>query len=68
MAGIAPRRPEHPTAQLVQVGDFHVNELAADKAGSMSPFGEEFEFPLPVSQIHYQHPTRENRPHLAEGR
>lgn len=50
-----------------RVGDFHVNELAADKAGALSPFGPELEFPLPLSQIWYAHPRPEDRPHLADG-
>ena len=48
--------------------DFHVNELACDKAGSLSPFGPELEFPLPVEQLWYAHPRPEDRPHLAGGR
>lgn len=52
----------------VHVGDFHVNELASDKAGSLSPFGPDIEFPLPVSQLPYKHPRPEDRPHLANGR
>lgn len=54
--------------QEVQVVDFHVNELAADKAGAMSPFGPELIFPLPLDQIRYVHPSPEDRPHLADGR
>lgn len=68
MASTAPRLPDRPGTQVLHVGDFHVNELAADKAGSLSPFGADVEFPLPLDQIRYQHPTRANRPHLAEGR
>ncbi|HEY3736622.1 MAG TPA: hypothetical protein VGL26_04195 [Jatrophihabitans sp.] len=50
------------------IGDFHVNELAADKAGSLSPFGQDIEFPLPLSKITYKHPRPEDRPRLANGR
>jgi hypothetical protein len=53
---------------LYRVGDFHVSELAADLAGSLSPFGPDVEFPLPVGRLRYRHPTPANRPHLAEDR
>lgn len=66
MAGTAPRlpelfrtAPEHP--------DFHVSELVSDAAGSHSPFGD-VEFPLPVDKLLYKHPSRKERPALAEGR
>ena len=48
--------------------DFHVNELAADQAGGLSPFGPEMEFPLPLDKIRYTHPGPADRPHLADGR
>ena len=54
--------------QVVRVGEFHVSELAADMAGSLSPFGPEVEFPLPLERIRYVHPGPEARPHLADGR
>jgi hypothetical protein len=53
---------------LFRVGDFHVSELAADLAGSLSPFGPDVEFPLPVDRLRYRHPSPANRPHLAEDR
>lgn len=69
MAGTSPRLPEqfyyHEPPELV---DFHVNELAADQAGGLSPFGPEMEFPLPLSKIRYRHPRPEDRPRLADGR
>jgi succinate dehydrogenase / fumarate reductase iron-sulfur subunit len=67
MAAISPRRPERPTA-VIAATDFNLSEFAADKAGSLAPFGEDVEFPLPVEQIWYQHPKPQNRPRLAEGR
>jgi len=54
--------------EVAHVGDFHVNELASDKAGAMSPFGPELVFPLALDQIRYIHPGPEDRPHLADGR
>lgn len=68
MASTAPRLPERFRAAERHVDDFHVNELAADMAGSMSPFGPELEFPLPLDQIRYTHPSPANRPNLADGR
>lgn len=69
MAGTSPRLPEqyHYQAPL-QLQDFHVNELAADQAGALSPFGPELEFPLPVSKLRYKHPGPADRPRLAGGR
>jgi hypothetical protein len=69
MASTTPGLPEHyrETPEL-RVGDFHVSELAADMAGSLSPFGPEIEFPLPLEQLRYTHPSKADRPNLAEGR
>lgn len=63
----APRTPEQFSQGYVS-DDFHVNELASDKAGSMSPYGPELEFPLPVESIRYTHPSPADRPNLADGR
>lgn len=68
MASSAPRLPEHRDTSELRVGDFHVSELAADLPGSLSPFGADVEFPLPLERLRYTHPTRANRPALAEGR
>jgi hypothetical protein len=68
MASSTPRTTEQFRAPDLTVGDFHVNELAADKAGALSPFGPEVEFPLPLDQIRYTHPSPADRPHLADGR
>jgi hypothetical protein len=69
MAKIAPRAPEqYRSSTTTHVGDFHVSEFAADMAGSLSPFGPDTEFPLPVDKLRYTHPGPDARPHLAEGR
>ncbi|MDP9093548.1 MAG: hypothetical protein M3N95_11615 [Actinomycetota bacterium] len=69
MASIAPRLPENLRGTVVsQIADFHVDELAADMAGPMSPFGPDAGFPLPVEQLRYRHPGPESRPNLADGR
>ncbi len=68
MANVTPRLPEQYVARELNAQDFAVNELAADQAGSLSPFGPDVEFPLPVDKIRYVHPRPEDRPHLADGR
>lgn len=68
VANTEPRLPEPYAPATLHVGDFHVNELAADQAGSLSPFGPDIEFPLPLADLPYRHPTKANRPHLADGR
>ena len=47
--------------------DFHsaVSEFAANVAGSLSPFGDDVEFPLPSENLGYRHPRPVNRPALA---
>jgi len=62
------RLPEPYRPASMHVGDFHVNELAADQAGALSPFGPDVTFPIPLDKLPYTHPTAANRPHLAEGR
>jgi hypothetical protein len=68
MASTAPRLPEQYHHKTVVAVDFRVNELAADQAGSLSPFGPDLQFPLPVQKLRYVHPTAADRPHLADGR
>ncbi len=43
----------------------HLDEFAANIAGSLSPFGQDVEFPLPAERLGYRHPRPENRPALA---
>lgn len=61
------RKPEQFRAPGSDSVDFHVNELAADQAGALSPFGTEFDLPLPLEKIVYTHPTPADRPNLADG-
>jgi hypothetical protein len=68
MAGTSPRLPEQYYHRETELIDFHVNELASDQAGSLSPFGMDVEFPLPLTKIRYVHPGAESRPRLADGR
>ena len=68
MAGTSPRLPEQYYHAETERVDFHVNELAADQAGSLSPFGQDLEFPLPLEKLRYTHPDAKSRPILADGR
>jgi hypothetical protein len=65
MATSTPRTPEQLRRVQHHAGDFHVNELASDKAGSMSPFGPDVEFPWSIEAIRYKHPAPADRPNLA---
>lgn len=65
MAGVSPRLPEQYYHREDELIDFRVNELAADQAGGLSPFGSDLVFPLPVDQLTYEHPGPAARPHLA---
>lgn len=38
-------------------GDHPVTELVAARAGSLSPFGEDTAFPVPVETLPYVHPV-----------
>ncbi|MFD5176379.1 hypothetical protein ACFWM1_11275 [Nocardia sp. NPDC058379] len=37
-------------------GEHAVTELSATRAGNLSPFGEDTEFPVPASKLPYIHP------------
>jgi succinate dehydrogenase / fumarate reductase iron-sulfur subunit len=41
-------------------GRLPINEVLLDRAGAASPFGDNVEFPLPVTELDYQHPRPEN--------
>lgn len=45
-----------------------VTELVSERAGPLSPFGEDVEFPLPAEKVSYVHPSAEDRPNLAGDR
>jgi hypothetical protein len=69
MASTEPRLPEqYRTVPAHVPAEFHVSEVASETAGALSPFGPELEFPLPLDQIIYTHPTAADRPRLADGR
>lgn len=47
-----------PTWPEASDGEHPVSELAADRQGALSPFGD-VTFPLPVEDLGYQHPVTE---------
>ncbi|MGW0043550.1 hypothetical protein [Rhodococcus sp. NPDC003348] len=49
---VDPGWPEH-----VKEGDHAVTELSSTRSGGLSPFGEETEFPRPLSELPYTHPV-----------
>jgi succinate dehydrogenase / fumarate reductase iron-sulfur subunit len=65
MTESAPNLPELlPTSEPESIHSY-ISEFAAINAGSMSPFGDDVEFPLPVSHLSYRHPGPADRPRLA---
>ena len=41
----------------VKAGHLPVSEIASDRPGGPSPFGDDLEFPLPVDTLRYTHST-----------
>jgi hypothetical protein len=58
-------RPMPAPRLLTAEIEAHTSEFAADVAGSLSPFGDDIEFPLPIERLGYHHPGPANRPVLA---
>jgi hypothetical protein len=48
--------------RTVKEGHLPVSELVAERAGPLSPFGEDVEFPLPPDKVAYVHPSPDDRP------
>ena len=46
-----------PTWGQSEDGGPPLTEFTSSAAGSLSPFGEDHSFPLPISRIRYAHPT-----------
>jgi len=68
MASTTPRLPEqYGTTPSHVPTDFHVGEFTSSLAGSLSPFGPELQFPLPIDKIVYTHPSPADRPNLVDG-
>ena len=57
-----------PTWGQSDVGGPPLTEFTSETAGSLSPFGEDHSFPLPVERLRYEHHTdRPNRAGLMAG-
>jgi hypothetical protein len=70
---MAKRKAKHerlvePTWGQSDGGGPPLTELTSETAGSLSPFGEDHSFPLPVERLRYAHPTdKPNRAGLMAG-
>ncbi|MEJ7702487.1 MAG: hypothetical protein WKF47_01860 [Geodermatophilaceae bacterium] len=53
-----------PTWFASEDGGPPLTELLAENQGALSPFGDDATFPLPTSELTYQHPTA--KPNRAE--
>jgi succinate dehydrogenase / fumarate reductase, iron-sulfur subunit len=56
----APQRVSR--AYVLPQGRLPVTELAFDRAGAASPFGDDVRMPLPLDMITYVHPTEDAAP------
>jgi hypothetical protein len=45
-----------------------VSELAFDRPGAGSPFGDDIEFPVPPERLTYEHPEADGRARDERGR
>src|SRR5262249_17420820 len=59
--GVVWHRPEREalTAEVGPDGKMNLSQVAFDRAGAASPFGDSVPFPLPPTSLTYQHPTTE---------
>ncbi|WP_107984423.1 hypothetical protein [Rhodococcus sp. OK519] len=56
MANNSKKRYVDPGWPETADGDHAVTELSSSRAGNLSPFGEDTEFPLPAESLPYVHP------------
>jgi hypothetical protein len=47
-------------AQMVRPGNLPLTEFTFDRAGAASPFGDDLNFPLAVSELSYVHPAEDD--------
>ena len=60
---VAAKQPVVPAGAYVVVeGRLPISEFAADRAGAMSPFGDDLHLPLAVARLTYTHPTEDAPP------
>lgn len=50
-------KKEVATRNVPKPGHLPMSELLFVRQGPPSPFGEDMQFPLPVEQLDYQHPS-----------
>jgi succinate dehydrogenase / fumarate reductase iron-sulfur subunit len=50
-------RPAKARSKVVKPGHMPVSEVAFDRPGAGSPFGDDIEFPVPPERLTYEHPT-----------
>ena len=53
---VVPERAAHSRSRTVKPDRLPVTELAFDKPGAASPFGDDVTFPLPVDQLNFVAP------------
>jgi succinate dehydrogenase / fumarate reductase iron-sulfur subunit len=51
--------PRPQTAPVGEDGKLPISEVAFDRAGGPSPFGDDVQFPLPTEGLNYAHPERD---------
>jgi succinate dehydrogenase / fumarate reductase iron-sulfur subunit len=49
--------PSRSRAQVDKPGHLPVSEVAFDRSGAASPFGDDLRFPMPVDRLTYVHPV-----------
>ena len=50
------QRQPKSRARVVKPGRLPVSELAFDRPGAASPFGDDVTFPVPTEHLTYEHP------------
>jgi succinate dehydrogenase / fumarate reductase iron-sulfur subunit len=55
--GVARAAQAGQAAPVGPDGRLPITELTLDRSGASSPFGDDVEFPMPVEDLTYQHPT-----------
>jgi succinate dehydrogenase / fumarate reductase iron-sulfur subunit len=49
-------RRKKSRSKVVKPGRLPVSEVAFDRPGAGSPFGDDIEFPVPAERLTYEHP------------
>jgi hypothetical protein len=59
--GASAGRPAKSRSKVVKPGRMPVSEVAFDRPGAGSPFGDDIEFPVPPERLTYEHPADGHR-------